>query len=300
MSKWSAFPTLFFFIYIFLHNTMKIHAMQSYQLTFGNFKVVALLDGYVDLHLQNIVKDASNFNHPYLHVQHPDEVIQIPVNVYLIDTGTQIILVDVGLAGYDNSPTGLLIENVNQAGYQREQITDILITHLHPDHAAGLLTKEGKKAFPNARLHISEKEVQYWIHEQQMYPELTPFIQALIKPYVLQTFTPNQQLFKGISVFSTPGHTPGHSGFLFESDHRKLLIWGDIVHIHELQFEHPAISLKDDTDGQQAIQAREELFKQVSQEAILIGGAHLPFPGLGYVKVTSHAASSVSYFWNPN
>ncbi len=275
--------------------------VQAQILHVGKFKVVALLDGYVDLHLQNIVKNDSNFDHPYLHEKNPEATIQIPVNVYLIDTGARVILVDVGLAGHYHSNTGLLQKSLSLADYKPEQITDILITHLHPDHVAGLLTTDGKKAFVNAKLHIAKGDVAHWVYEQKIYPELSPMIAQWIAPYELHTFEPNQKLFEGVTVLSTPGHSPGHSSFLFESESKKLLVWGDIVHVHELQFACPGLSLKDDSDQQQAIATRTALFEYVSNESILIGGAHLPFPGLGHVKVLmddSVKEDQIYYYWD--
>lgn len=293
MVKWFALGTsLTIFLLIFM-NTKKIESSQKYSVTLGQFKVIALLDGYVDLHLQNIIADQRSFDHPYLHAKNPTDTIQIPVNVYLIDTGVKKILIDVGLAGAYDSQTGFLLESLKAAGYKSEDITDILITHLHPDHVAGLLTKNNQKAFENAQLYISKADIDYWVYEQQLYPELAPFIAQLIAPYDLRTFEPNQQLFEGITVFSTPGHSPGHSGFLCKSENQNLLIWGDIVHIYELQFINPNISLKDDTDQAQAIESRKKLFEYLSKNNILIGGAHLPFPGLGHVIKINDA----SYQW---
>ncbi len=270
---------------------------KPYQYALGQFKVFALLDGYVDLHLQNIIKDSSTFDHPYFHCVNPYEKIHIPVNVYLIDTNKQIILVDVGLGGHDNSTTGFLIQSLHHLGYKPNQITDILITHLHTDHIAGLLTKDGKKAFEKAKVHISQKDLSYWAHEQQIYPELKPFFQNLFKPYEIIPFSPNQKLFDGVTVCSTPGHSPGHSSFLFESDHQKMLIWGDIIHVYELQFAHPEISLNFDSHRHEAIETRKALLRHVFKESILVGGAHLPFPGLGFVLKNSHDDTQENYCW---
>lgn len=261
-------------------------AKQSYHCNVGKFKVVALFDGYVDLHLQNIVKGDSQFEHPYLQATSPNDVIQIPINVYLVDMGSRVVLVDVGLAGYEGSQSGLLLQALQKAGYEPDQITDILITHLDPDHVAGLLTKDGQKAFKNAWLYVSKQDLAYWVYEQQLYPQLSQLMAKLIVPYKLQTFLPNQKLFDGVSVYSMPGHTPGHSGFLFESDGQKLLFWGDVVHIHELQFSHPGISLTDDSDSAQAIETRKNLFEKASSESILVAGAHIPYPGIGWVRKT--------------
>ena len=85
---------------------------------------------------------------------------------YLIDTGSEVILVDTGLpAGFpeevpdENSPiyTGKDICSYMDAfkalGYQPEQVTKILVTHKHADHTGEL------KSFPNAKIYVNQEEM---------------------------------------------------------------------------------------------------------------------------------------------
>ena len=92
----------------------------------------------------------------------------------------------------------------------------------------------------------------------------------------------------------THGHTPGHTAYLFASKSKRLLIWGDILHSHSIQFQHPEVSIEFDTDQKQAIATREALFAQASKEAWMIAGAHLPFPGLGHIR-----REDSGYAWIP-
>lgn len=284
MIKWLLLFVSFLIIFLLFLYRKKVSTAQIYECIVGKYKITALLDGYFDYNIQDIVKDDIFLEHPYFQSKANNAFIPVPVNVYVINTGYKIILVDTGSAGYEKSATGFLMEALERAGYQPDQITDILITHLHLDHVAGLLTKDGQKAFPNAQLYISKEDVAYWIYEQQLYPELSALMAKLIVSYALHTFAPNQNLFEGVCVVSTPGHSVGHSSFLFESEGQRFLIWGDIVHIPELQFMYPEIGLKDDSDQLLAANTRKNLFEKLAKEQVLIGAAHLPFPGLGYVQ----------------
>lgn len=285
----------FVVVSLFLYRK-KISTTQVYKFTLGKYNITALLDGYIEYSFEDVIKDDIALDQPCLESKTPHSLISVPVNVYVVNTGSKVILVDVGSGGYDQTKTGFLMEALDSAGYSPDQVSDILITHLHLDHVAGLLKKDGQKAFPNAQLYISKEDVAYWIYEQQVYPELSPLIAKLIVSYALHTFNANQNLFEGVSVVSTPGHSHGHSSFLFESEGKKILIWGDIVHIPDLQFAYPGMSLKDDSNNLLAIDTRKKLFEKLVKEQTLIGGAHLPFPGLGYVQ---KSVDHVGYIFEP-
>ena len=73
-----------------------------------------------------------------------------------------------------------------------------------------------------------------------------------------------------------------------------MLLWGDIVLSHALQFDRPEVSNDFDSDQAQAVATRRKLFKRITQENWLIAGDHLPFPGFGHL-----AADGEKYYWVP-
>jgi glyoxylase-like metal-dependent hydrolase (beta-lactamase superfamily II) len=80
------------------------------------------------------------------------------------------------------------------------------------------------------------------------------------------------------------GHTPGHSMFVVESKGEKLLLWGDIVHVAAVQFGDPTVTIAYDVDRVEAEQEHWRVFDDAAKNRYMIGGAHLPFPGLGHVR----------------
>jgi glyoxylase-like metal-dependent hydrolase (beta-lactamase superfamily II) len=102
-------------------------------------------------------------------------------------------------------------------------------------------------------------------------------------------------IFPGIEIVAAHGHTPGHSGFRVTSEGEALLIWGDIVHSAAIQFARPEIAIAFDANQKTAIATRRAVFARAAREKILIGGMHLPFPGLGHVV----AQSKTAYAWIP-
>ncbi|WP_255210995.1 hypothetical protein [Methylogaea oryzae] len=109
------------------------------------------------------------------------------------------------------------------------------------------------------------------------------------------TFTPGSELVPGVTSVKADGHTPGHTAYAVESDGQKLLIWGDLVHAHAVQFAKPGVSVEFDIDQKQAIATRLRIMKAMAASKSLVAGMHLPFPGIGHVR----ADGKDRYSWVP-
>jgi len=103
----------------------------------------------------------------------PSGYMRISMNMLLADTGEQVVLFDPGTADFLPSRLkeeyGLeqeysLEEILQQAGYQPEQVTDVIFTHLHFDHGSGAFKRvPGKivKRFPQADYHVLREHFGY-------------------------------------------------------------------------------------------------------------------------------------------
>ena len=118
-------------------------------------------------------------------------------------------------------------------------------------------------------------------------------------PLKLKTYKMGDKLLEAVEVVSTPGHTPGHTSYLIRSNKQSILLWGDIVHSHAVQFVRPEVALEFDVDSQQAVVTRKKILKQVAEDKLWVGGAHLPFPGLGHVRAEKEGYSWVPVEYNP-
>jgi glyoxylase-like metal-dependent hydrolase (beta-lactamase superfamily II) len=174
------------------------------------------------------------------------------INAFLINTGSKLVLVDSGGGSFVGPRAGRLIANLRASGYLPEQIDAILLTHMHPDHIGGLVDG-GRRAFPNALVYVDKRDVDYWLDAAA--EKAAPARQAMFKqahtamdPYVtagmLHPFDAGDALFPGIRATPARGHTVGHTGYLVESQGKQLLLWGDIIHSAETQFQDPQISLR--------------------------------------------------------
>lgn len=276
-----------------------------YRQMIGAFEVTALYDGQINL-------DAKLLKHTS-----PDQVQKLlarmfrtnptptAVIAFLVNTGNKLVLVDTGAAKVFGPTLGQVLSNIKAAGYDPAQIDTVLITHMHGDHVGGLLTPDGQVAFPNAQVYAAKADADYWLSAENLAkaPEgMKMFFKApqdATAPYIkaghFKTFEGDAELQPGIKPVDEHGHTPGHTGYLFESKGQKLLVWGDVVHNAAVQFPQPKVTIEFDTDQSQALAARLKLFAWTAKDALPVAGAHLPFPGIGHVR----ADGKGSYSWVP-
>ena len=222
------------------------------------------------------------------------------VNAFLVRTPDCLILVD---AGFGRE----LFSNLKSLGVEPDQIDAALLTHMHGDHIGGLLTGDGKAAFPKAALYLARQERDYWANEEIMktFPEDRQGgfknAQNVLAAYgdAVRTFEPSElselsnpgsdgePLLPGITAIAAFGHTPGHTMYRVESGTAKLLIWGDLTHAMAIQMPMPQVATTYDVDPQQAVISRLAVLKNVSDEGIPVAGMHIPYPGIGTLAPAS-------------
>lgn len=275
-----------------------------YRTMVGGFEVIALSDGVnlrtVEQQLQLLQGDKDEIK-ALLDRSFPDGQIASSVNVFLINTGTKIVLVDTGNGNMGSPTMGKMAGNLRASGYQPANIDEIYLTHMHGDHVGGLVAGT-ERAFPNATVYASKYEAEFWLSESNMNAapdDKKRFYQAAQKalaPYIaagkFKTFETNVTLLPGIRTEQIFGHTPGHTAYFIESKEKTLVLWGDIVHAASVQFEKPSVTISFDSDYTEAEKARLQILAKAAKHSWLIGGAHIPFSGLGYVKATNEAGYS--------
>lgn len=207
------------------------------------------------------------------------------ISTFLVILDGKKILIDTGMG----SAQSKLLSSLKRIDIQPEQIDYVLLTHLHGDHVAGL-TVNGQPAFPNAEIWVSSPEKAFWFSEKtiEKNPSLkrnVDLAKSNLGPYgqKVKTFDFGERIVPGISTVNAVGHTPGHAGYLLESDTGKLLFWGDIVHSSALQFLYPEACATYDMDMRKATSSRRNLMTIAVRENLPVAGAHLPFPSIGRV-----------------
>lgn len=197
---------------------------------------------------------------------------------------------------------GKLAANIEAAGYQLDQIDDVVLTHLHPDHVGGLM-RDGKPVFPKAMIHADKADTDHWLSEadQRKDGDASHFFagdMASLSAYVqsgqLKPFTADTEIVPGIKAVSAHGHTPGHVVYEVDSDGKRLFIIGDLIHVGSVQFDRPSVTIGFDSDQHEAERTRATFFTRIAREGDLIGAAHLSFPGLGHIRTDGKG-----YQWLP-
>ncbi len=94
----------------------------------------------------------------------------------------------------------------------------------------------------------------------------------------------DERLFPGVTALPAPGHTPGHTTCLIHSGKDSLLIWGDTVHVPEVQTAFPEAGVVFDVDAAKAASSRRRMFDIVATDKIPVMGMHVGPPGLVHLE----------------
>lgn len=272
---------LFVLMVISTFNAMAQSDSGIQTVTAGDYKVQKLQDAEIFLNislLTGIEKEEA------LKLAGGKDSLATPVNVFLIQTGKQIILVDAGIGKNGGNNAGRLEDQLKQAGVSPADIDLVLLTHFHFDHIGGLLTADGKRFFPNAVVRASKTESDFWLKDIGQFPddqrERAKQIRNALDPYIsanaYRTFLFDEKLGDGIYAIPAFGHTIGHTIYSFTSGKNMLWCIGDLIHFDAIQFEKPRAAVVFDTNNETAIQNRLIFFDRASKEHITIAGSHLP------------------------
>jgi glyoxylase-like metal-dependent hydrolase (beta-lactamase superfamily II) len=275
-----------------------------YHFKLGEVDVTALSDGTLPLPPKDLLTNtkpgeiASRLASAY-----QGDKVDASINAYLIKTGGRLVLIDAGTGELYGPTLNKLAAALRATGHAPEEINDILITHIHTDHTGGLMDGT-RMVFPNATLHLEQKELDYWMSadNRAKAPDAAKvyFDQAVakVKPYVdagkVKTFHGASQLFPGLRSIPAPGHTPGHTFYALESKGEKLVFWGDLLHVAEVQMPDPAVTIAFDVDSKTAAATRKQAFADAVKGRYWVAGDHISFPGVGHLS-----ADGAGYRWLP-
>lgn len=273
-------------------STSKPQVPGVYRFDVGKVRISALSDGTLPLDLHPLLKGISAKQiDALLHNGFARNPLETSINAYVADTGSRVVLIDTGAGELFGAVAGKLPESLAAAGYRPEQISDILITHIHTDHSGGL-ARGGRALFPNATIHIGQADVDFFLDRANLAKGLKPaHLEEALKtvgPYLsagkVKTFSARSEILPGITAIPTPGHTPGHSFFLLESEGESIEFWGDIMHVGLIQFPQAQVTISFDVNQEAARAQRLGQFAAAADGRKLAAVAHLPFPGVGHIR----------------
>ncbi|MEM7059858.1 MAG: MBL fold metallo-hydrolase [Pseudomonadota bacterium] len=270
-------------------------AFAATKFTVGNASVTASSDGHFLMPSDFFLMPSDFFLGTPLRDQLGDPV-QIAANTYAYRRGGKTFLFDVGAGAGDfitqSFPTvSKLPEDLKMAGIDPEEVTAIVITHMHPDHIRSVAIG-AKPAFPNATVHIAEADWNFWNAEgfagsgpegmRPMIASVQETSQAIKGNIALHNGSAD--LGQGVTVLPAVGHTPGHTAILLDGGSQQLMITGDLTVHEDVHFQNSDYGWALDVDGEQAVETRKRLLDTIATDRLIMAAAHVTRPGLGTVE----------------
>lgn len=266
-----------------------------YTLPVGDITVTVIQEGYGVLNAGLFGANAGENQAADLLAQNnlPSPNIKSGFNVVLARFGSRMALLDTGLGDYGfpgiASVSGRLPATLAALGIQPEAVTDVVISHFHPDHIGAAASADGTLTFPNAVYRLPETE---WAFLQNT--SGTPFddliegaktrLQGAVSLGQFQTYASEDEVLPGIHSMATPGHTPGHVSYRLTSGSEQLILAVDTAVNYLLSLRHPDWYMGFDALPDQAVETRKMLFGMIADDQLRVLGYHFPFPGIGYVE----------------
>lgn len=219
--------------------------------------------------------------------------VSLDVNWFALGNADGITLVDTGCGTSWGPEFGHGRAALAAAGVAPEQVSRVLLTHVHTDHALGLFA-DGAAYFPNAQVIVPEADLAYFTDPQARAaaPEARrkgfDIADTLLAVYGDRVVAvPAGMVEEGIEAIPLPGHTPGHTGYLLTGQEGPLLIWGDAVHLAALQPAEPEIAMIFDVDPEMAARTRRAILQRAAEQGWTVAGAHVP----GFSRVVAEGGA---------
>lgn len=210
-------------------------------------------------------------------------------NCLCVETGHGTILIDTGLGknflGYGpeiGSQVGKLGDALSAAGIDKQQVSTVILTHLHQDHVRGAIWS-GEKNFPDAEHFVTTAEAAYWEMTEEQSDHVGVARDALnVIDNQLTRIEDDTEILPGIRAIAAAGHTPGHMALLLDSKGEQLLCLGDSFY-DPIQLRRPSWWTRYDLDPRQSVTSRDRLVTWAADEGFPVHVYHLPFPGIGRI-----------------
>lgn len=264
----------------------------------GAIDVTVISDGLMNLPLSFVLPATSpDAATAFLASRGQSPALTAQVNVLVLRSANRLMLIDTGGTPDFMPGLGSFADRFEAAGFKPDDVTDVILTHAHPDHLWGAVDALDEPRYAKARIHMSVAERDFWIKDglADSMPEalkgMTAGTQRRLKivESLIAGVKPEVEFLPGISLVDTPGHTPGHCSVLVASGGQSLLVGGDALSNPLISFEKPDWAWGADHDVDRGIATRKRLLDRLATDRTPLLGYHLPWPGLGRVERKDNA-----------
>jgi glyoxylase-like metal-dependent hydrolase (beta-lactamase superfamily II) len=231
----------------------------------------------------------------------PDDRNRIPLVMrpLLVETGSELVLIDTGagnkddekfrdIYGLENAGQPTALEDaIRDAGFQPSDVTLVINTHLHFDHAGGDTVGQ-----PDGAILPAFPGVRHWVQREEW--EFANLQNERVRAsYLQRNFVPVDEaglfdradgpteLVPGIELLPTPGHTPGHQSIRIESDGETALYLADLIPT-AAHLPLPWI-MGYDVEPLVTLETKRHVLERVARERTLLIFEHDPNIAWGYL-----------------
>ena len=243
----------------------------------GDFRVTTLLAGTRPVDGPNSIfglnVDQNTFDAVSEENFIPSDSVQFFFTPTVVNTGSEVILFDAGLNAAGTTSA------LAAAGYAPDDITHLVITHMHGDHIGGLTDDSGAETFANAAYIANQQEFDHWAGADN------GAFEGKVRPLAdkLTFIGDGGAVTSGVTGMGAFGHTPGHMVYMLESGGEQLVITADLANHPVWSLAYPDWEVRFDMDKAAAAASRRNVLGMLAADRIPMIGYHMPFPGLGYV-----------------
>lgn len=198
--------------------------------------------------------------------ERPIGSLLVEIQPFLVITTKDVLLLDTGLGFGDAGGELQLHKNIKAAGYHPNDVTKVLMTHLHKDHAGGV--SFGKEhqwlSFPNATYYLQERELDFAL--QKGLPSFIPEeIEVLKDNHQVHLLKDDEGTIDGYITYQHTGaHSPHHQVFWIREGGETVFFGGDVApQLHQMKIRYKT---KYDFEPDKALQLRREWWEQGAAE----------------------------------
>jgi glyoxylase-like metal-dependent hydrolase (beta-lactamase superfamily II) len=190
----------------------------------------------------------------------------VEIQPFVVITSKDVLLLDTGLGFEDKNGHMQLHQNLEKAGIQPGQVTKVLMSHLHKDHAGGVCKGKDHEhlSFPNATYYVQKREFDFAIAKG--FPSFIPDeLKALGSSSQVHWLHDDEGTIDGyISYQLTSGHSPYHQAFWIRDNGQTIFFGGDEA--PQLQQMKVRYKTKYDHNPEKAMQLRQQWWEQGNKE----------------------------------
>src|SRR3990172_1546088 len=259
--------------------------MEHPSVSIGRVEVAVVGEGYGPMPLEDefpgtpVDWDAVRAAHGWMF--HDEDSWAWHVHAFVLRTPPGVVMVDAGVSPFPPyAPWAIhtpIDDALAAAGVEPAEVRLVVHTHLHADHSGGAVI-DGQPRYPNARHVVHPADWEHFAHADDREDYVARHaMEVLEQRGVLDLGPDDREVWPGIRVVHSPGHTPGHRSVVLVDGTETLLLTGDLLHTPP-QVARPEALSSHDEEPELACRSRVGLIWQAREGAWRVAVTHFARP----------------------